>query len=123
RTVAGADRIRRTDRAPGRDGRIVMSHASDQFGAQSPATLHLPDTIDGEGLLVGWSLETRRAQRPMGFGFGGPADAAGRAAMPILLEGEGHLITIAPTGAGKGVGCVVPALLRHRGPAFVIVLK
>jgi type IV secretion system protein VirD4 len=97
-----------------------VSHASEQFGSQSPATLRLPETIEDEGLLVGWSLETRRAQRPIGFNFGGTADAAGRAAAAILLEGEGHLITIAPTGAGKGVGCVVPALLRHRGPAIVI---
>lgn len=97
-----------------------MSHASEQFGSQSPATLRLPETIEDEGLLVGWSLETRRAQRPIGFNFGGTADAAGRAAAAILLAGEGHLITIAPTGAGKGVGCVVPALLRHRGPAIVI---
>lgn len=96
-----------------------MSHASDQFGARSPATLRLPETIDGAGLLVGWSLETRHVQRPMGFSFGA-ATAAPRDAAPILLEGEGHLITIAPTGAGKGVGCVVPALLRHRGPAIVI---
>ncbi|HMO74153.1 MAG TPA: type IV secretory system conjugative DNA transfer family protein [Sphingopyxis sp.] len=96
-----------------------MSHASDQFGAQSPATLRLPETIEGEGLLVGWSLETRHVQRPMGFSFGA-APAAPRDAAPILLEGEGHLITIAPTGAGKGVGCVVPALLRHQGPAIVI---
>lgn len=96
-----------------------MSRAADQFGAQSPTTLRLPDTVDGEGLLVGWSLETRHVARPIGFSFGA-AGPAPREASPILLEGEGHLITIAPTGAGKGVGCVVPALLRHRGPAIVI---
>src|SRR3546814_11951263 len=77
----------------------------------------LPAAIEGDGLLVGWSLETRRHSRPVGFSFGDQVDAAGRAALPILLAGEGHLITIAPTGAGKGVGCVVPSLLRHRGPA------
>lgn len=33
---------------------------------------------------------------------------------------EGHLITIAPTGAGKGVSCIIPALLSWRGPAIVI---
>ncbi|MBB5708671.1 type IV secretory system conjugative DNA transfer family protein [Sphingopyxis panaciterrulae] len=97
-----------------------MSSASAQFGSQSPATLSLPDAIEGDGLLVGWSLETRRHSRPVGFSFGDQVDAAGRAALPILLAGEGHLITIAPTGAGKGVGCVVPSLLRHRGPAIVI---
>lgn len=33
---------------------------------------------------------------------------------------EGHLITVAPTGAGKGVSCIIPALLSWRGPAIVI---
>src|SRR3546814_14781779 len=94
-----------------------MSSASAQFGSQSPATLSLPDAIEGDGLLVGWSLETRRHSRPVGFSFGDQVDAAGRAALPILLAGEGPLITIAPTGAGTGVGRVVPSPLPHRGPA------
>ncbi|MGX5712571.1 type IV secretory system conjugative DNA transfer family protein [Sphingopyxis terrae subsp. ummariensis] len=93
---------------------------ADQFGAKTPSTLKLPETIEGDGLLVGWSLETRPRQRPIGFSFGADAGAPDLAARPILLEGEGHLITIAPTGAGKGIGCVVPALLRHKGPAIVI---
>lgn len=33
---------------------------------------------------------------------------------------EGHLITIAPTGAGKGVSCAIPALLTWQGPAIVV---
>jgi type IV secretion system protein VirD4 len=33
---------------------------------------------------------------------------------------EGHLITIAPTGAGKGVSCAIPATLAWDGPAVVI---
>jgi len=33
---------------------------------------------------------------------------------------EGHLMTIAPTGAGKGVSCIIPALLTWQGPAVVI---
>jgi type IV secretion system protein VirD4 len=39
---------------------------------------------------------------------------------PILHTGEGHLITVAPTGAGKGVGCIIPSLLRYQGPVIVI---
>ncbi len=97
-----------------------MSALADQFGAKTPSTLKLPETIESDGLLVGWSLETRPRQRPIGFSFGADAGAPDLAARPILLEGEGHLITIAPTGAGKGIGCVVPALLRHKGPAIVI---
>src|SRR3546814_20082141 len=94
-----------------------MSSASAQFGSQSPATLSLPDAIEGDGLLVGWSLEPRRHSRPVGFRFGDQVDAAGRAALPILLAGEGHLITIPPTGAGKVVCCVVPHLARPTGKA------
>ncbi len=33
---------------------------------------------------------------------------------------EGHLITVAPTGAGKGISCAIPALLMWDGPAVVI---
>jgi type IV secretion system protein VirD4 len=33
---------------------------------------------------------------------------------------EGHLITVGPTGSGKGVSCVIPALLTWSGPAVVI---
>ena len=43
-----------------------------------------------------------------------------RAASAIVHRGEGHLITVAPTGSGKGVGAVIPALLSHEGSAIVI---
>ena len=43
-----------------------------------------------------------------------------RAASAIVHRGEGHLITVAPTGTGKGVGSVVPALLSHEGSAIVV---
>lgn len=33
---------------------------------------------------------------------------------------EGHLLTVAPTGAGKGVSCMIPALLTWQGPCIVI---
>ncbi|MEO1642877.1 MAG: type IV secretory system conjugative DNA transfer family protein [Pseudomonadota bacterium] len=36
------------------------------------------------------------------------------------LEGEGHLITIAPTGTGKGRSALIPNLLTYQGPAIVI---
>lgn len=38
----------------------------------------------------------------------------------IRFMPESHLITFAPTGAGKGVGCVIPALLSYPGSAIVI---
>jgi len=39
---------------------------------------------------------------------------------PAWHAGEGHLVTIAPTGAGKGVSCIIPALLSWDGPAIVV---
>ncbi len=81
----------------------------------------LPDKLDHEGLLVGWSMEGEHQREPMGFSFGDPDRTPQSGYIdPVLMEGEGHLITVAPTGAGKGVGCIIPALLRHQGPVIVI---
>jgi len=41
----------------------------------------------------------------------------------ILFDGDGHLMTIAPTGSGKGVSCLIPALLTYPGPVVVIDIK
>ncbi|WP_155953094.1 type IV secretory system conjugative DNA transfer family protein [Pseudoxanthomonas suwonensis] len=61
-----------------------------------------------DGLPLGWN-----GRRLAGAG-------SRHAATPLLHRGEGHLVTIAPTGAGKGVGAVIPALLSHRGSAVVV---
>lgn len=89
--------------------------------AQPPLPPRLPETLEGSGILVGWSLEEDRRKRPMGFTFGDPGLTPKTGWIdPILMEGDGHLITIAPTGAGKGVGSIIPALLRFPGPVIVI---
>jgi type IV secretion system protein VirD4 len=36
---------------------------------------------------------------------------------------DGHILTCAPTGAGKGIGAVIPNLLTYPGSAFVLDLK
>jgi type IV secretion system protein VirD4 len=85
-------------------------------------SLELPESLDDPGLIVGWSLECGNyGRRPIGFSFGAQATRNAAASIdPILMEREGHLMTIAPTGAGKGTGCIVPALLRYQGPVIVI---
>jgi len=81
----------------------------------------LPEKLDSQGILVGWSMEYAHDRTPMGFTFGDPDRTPDNGFVdPILMEGEGHLLTIAPTGAGKGIGCIIPALLRHTGPAIVV---
>ncbi len=42
---------------------------------------------------------------------------------PITLGPEGHVLTIAPTGGGKGVSALIPALLTHPGQAIVLDCK
>ena len=36
---------------------------------------------------------------------------------------SGHVLTIAPTGAGKGIGCVIPNLLHYVGSIFCLDIK
>jgi type IV secretion system protein VirD4 len=39
---------------------------------------------------------------------------------PLLrYAGDAHLLTLAPTGAGKGIGCVIPNLLTYPGSVLV----
>ena len=83
--------------------------------------LRLPDTLPGAGLLLGWSAEHEHRRERIGFSRGDPELSPSSGFVdPILLDGEGHVMTIAPTGAGKGTGCIVPALLRFEGPVIVI---
>jgi type IV secretion system protein VirD4 len=37
----------------------------------------------------------------------------------LRYDGDAHLLTLAPTGAGKGIGCVIPNLLTYRGSVLV----
>lgn len=71
---------------------------------------------DGDRLLLGWRIEDASPR----MGFADAPDAPPNAGEPIWLDGEGHLITIAPTGAGKGRGGLIPNLLTYEGPAIVI---
>lgn len=79
------------------------------------------DRLDEDGILLAWSLENSRQTPPVGFHYGttDPVDAD-RFLQPILHTGGGHLMSFAPTGAGKGVGAVIPTLLRYPGPVIVI---
>ena len=37
----------------------------------------------------------------------------------LRVDGEGHVLTVAPTRSGKGVSCVIPNLLDHPGSAVI----
>ncbi len=70
----------------------------------------------GDSLLLGWEL----AEAPARIGFGEAPAAPPQKEASVWLEGEGHMITIASTGAGKGRGALIPNLLLYEGPAIVI---
>lgn len=75
-----------------------------------------PRPGSGDKLLLGWRLPEADSR----IGFGDPEAKAADAGEPVWLDGEGHVITIAPTGAGKGRGGLIPNLLTYEGPAIVI---
>ena len=95
--------------------------------ASSPTTLVRPATLapswhysavlapPDDSVVLGY--RTRSAAG--GFGFGAASDAGG-AVEEIRMPTEGHAMVIAPTGTGKGVSSIIPALLDHRGPVIVV---
>ncbi len=76
----------------------------------------LPD--DGSALFLGW--EGTEHSPTLGF-----KPSAGQEVVrpPLTYSGDGHLMTIAPTGAGKGVGAIIPALLTYPGSVIVTDIK
>lgn len=76
----------------------------------------LPD--DGSALFLGWS-GTDHAPT-LGFK---PTTTRAAARPPLTYDGDGHLMTVAPTGAGKGVGVIIPALLTYPGSVIVTDIK
>ena len=73
--------------------------------------------FDRDNLLLGWRKGDANASH-MGFSLD---DATHEdAPTPVELGREGHVLTIAPTGSGKGVSCIIPSLLTYSGPIIVI---
>ncbi len=77
--------------------------------------------MGSEMFPTGWILQDDATQ-PLGFLSGGDA-LEPESPSPILFPVEGHALTIAPTGSGKGRSCILPALLSHEGPAIVVDIK
>lgn len=70
------------------------------------------------GLPLAWTTNSP----PSGhIGFAAPPPPERR--QLLVHEGDTHLITIAPTGAGKGRSGVIPALLTHTGPSLTVDIK
>ena len=80
---------------------------------------------DGEGLADAEAglLLGRQSGRAPEVGYAVQARAPERSPSkvgPLLrYDGPGHVLTVAPTRAGKGIGAVIPTLLDHPGPVLV----
>lgn len=68
------------------------------------------------GLLLGWKHPEQQAD----FGFANRAVTSAVDMEPLLYSGDGHAMTVAPTGAGKGVGSLIPNLLHYPGSMIVV---
>lgn len=75
-----------------------------------------PEVTD---ILLGWKSGDNGKQT-MGFGAPRLPEAMPEGEVPMLYGEDRHLVTIAPTGAGKGRGVIIPNLLRFEGSVIVI---
>lgn len=75
-----------------------------------------PEVMD---LLLGWKSDHGNRD-PIGFGAPRAPEAEILGEVPIVFGEDRHLVTIAPTGAGKGRGVIIPNLLRFEGSCIVI---
>jgi type IV secretion system protein VirD4 len=79
------------------------------------AATRLPD--DGTALFLGWEGTDHLPT----LGFKPATTTSDKQA--LTYTGDGHLMTVAPTGAGKGVGLIIPALLTYPGSVIVTDIK
>ncbi|MBI1187161.1 MAG: TraM recognition domain-containing protein [Alphaproteobacteria bacterium] len=85
---------------------------------RTPAKSAPAGSPGGFELLLGWRQDD--AKDPIGFGAPRAAPLEAPAEAPLLYGEDRHLVTIAPTGAGKGRGVIIPNLLRFEGSVIVI---
>lgn len=97
-----------------------MSRPRAARSKKKPAEAREPARAGVMDLLLGWSA-AEAARAPIGFSSPtAPEQSAPPGEAPILYGEDRHLLTIAPTGAGKGRGVIIPNLLRFEGSAIVI---
>jgi len=89
------------------------------FNRQPKVSVDKDSSAKSQGLLTGWSIPKVGCRRTIGFNIDN-SDLTLKPSEPLFYSGEGHLMTIAPTGAGKGVSSIIPALLTYPGSVIVI---
>jgi type IV secretion system protein VirD4 len=89
---------------------------------QAPPPVHgsaawaLPAEVDAAGLLKG----SAALDDPSSILLGVLRNAGGPVLGQLHWDGEGHLLSVAPTRSGKSTMQIVPNLLRYRGSCIVL---
>jgi type IV secretion system protein VirD4 len=80
--------------------------------------------LDATPLLVGYQTDAPPSALPStpieGFSRHRQPPASQTPPDPIYYDGTAHLMTVAPTGTGKGRGVVIPTLLTYPGSVVVL---
>jgi type IV secretion system protein VirD4 len=93
-----------------------------QVTAMTTSLSSRADASERPGLLLGWPTaydersEPTHGDRPKIKTLGSRQNLRNA----IRYKGDGHLVTFAPTGAGKGAGVIIPNLLYYRGSTIVV---
>jgi type IV secretion system protein VirD4 len=106
----------------------LLDFATSCYNSDDRTSIYLAEDwtsmlVSGEytmpNLLLGWPLKANenskryftRSRRNARFSDISLAES---------YKQDGHLITFAPTGAGKGIRVIIPNLLHYRGPVIVV---
>jgi len=87
----------------------VVTHGSARWGTAS------------EMQQAGHLYARKNLPKQAGFALGRAPDT--HAAFDPRFRFIGHVVTVAPTGSGKGIGAVIPNLLDYPGSALVLDVK
>jgi type IV secretion system protein VirD4 len=83
---------------------VRETHGSAHFGTARNAARHLAPAAPADAFVLGVMRDAPRGT-------------------DRRFRQDGHLLTCAPTGAGKGISGVIPNLLEYPGSAFVLDFK
>ena len=86
-------------------------------GAYFPSTEQLID----KGIAI--PIDQAASENALTLGYALTNERRNTKHARICYSGDGHLITVAPTRAGKGIYHLVPNLLRYPGPVIVVDVK
>ncbi|HGK8912549.1 TPA: type IV secretory system conjugative DNA transfer family protein, partial [Pseudomonas aeruginosa] len=100
--------------AAGAAAAAVDNSSTHPLGSHGSARWGTVDEIRQGGHLV-------TPGKPGGFALGRVSDAP--AGLDQRFRFTGHVVTVAPTGSGKGIGAVIPNLLDYPDSALVLDVK